>query len=53
VRIQKTLIQRWEELPTSQAIAAGVDAFEQAWRGEEPSSALRRFLAERLAAKAR
>ena len=53
VRNQKTLMQRWEELPMSAAIAAGVDAFEQAWTGEEPSRALRRYLAERLAAKTR
>ena len=53
VRNQKTLMQRWEDLPMSAAIAAGVDAFEQAWTGEEPSRALRRYLAERLAAKAR
>ena len=53
VWIQKTLMQRWEELPMSAAIAAGVDAFEQAWKGDEPSSALRRYLAERLAAKTR
>ena len=53
VRNQKTLMQRWEELPMSAAIAAGVDAFEQAWTGQEPSRALRRYLAERLAAKTR
>ena len=53
VQNQKTLMQRWEELPMSAAIAAGVDAFEQAWTGQEPSRALRRYLAERLAAKTR
>src|SRR5471032_2492524 len=36
VRIQKTLIQRWEEPPTTEAIAAGVDAFEDAWTTQEP-----------------
>jgi enoyl-CoA hydratase len=51
VRIQKALIQRWEELAVSGAIAAGVDAFEQAWTGPEPAASLGRFLAERGAAK--
>jgi enoyl-CoA hydratase/carnithine racemase len=53
IRIQKALIRRWEDLPTTGAIAAGVDAFEQAWTGEEPRQAMARFLAERAAAKAR
>ncbi|MBS0359918.1 MAG: enoyl-CoA hydratase/isomerase family protein [Proteobacteria bacterium] len=49
VRIQKALIRRWEDLATTQAIAAGVDAFEAAWRGEEPRQAMARYLAERKA----
>jgi enoyl-CoA hydratase len=53
VRIQKALIRAWEDLPVTQAIAAGVDAFEDAWTGDEPARALARFLAERAAAKAR
>ena len=52
VRIQKALIQTWEDLPISEAILAGVEAFEDAWTTEEPSLALSRFLAERRAAKA-
>lgn len=52
VRIQKALIQRWEDLPTTQAIAAGVDAFEDAWTTDEPAAALARFLRVRQAAKA-
>ncbi|HEX4711211.1 enoyl-CoA hydratase [Phenylobacterium sp.] len=52
VRIQKALIQRWEELPVSQAIAAGVDAFEDAWTTDEPAQSMARFLAARAAAKA-
>ncbi len=51
VRIQKKLIQAWEELPASQAIAAGVDAFEDAWTTDEPTKAMTRFLAERRATK--
>ena len=51
VRIQKALIQAWEELPVTKAIAAGVDAFEAAWTTDEPANALARFLAKRVAAK--
>jgi enoyl-CoA hydratase len=51
VQIQKALIRAWEDLPVSQAIAAGVDAFEDAWTGDEPKTALTRFLAARAAAK--
>ena len=46
-------MQRWEELPMTQAIAAGVDAFEDAWTTDEPSQSMARFLGERKAAKAR
>jgi enoyl-CoA hydratase len=53
VRIQKTLIQAWEELPVTKAIVAGVDAFEAAWTTDEPANALARFLADRAAAKTR
>ncbi len=53
VRLQKALIQVWEELPVSGAIAAGVDAFEDCWTTDEPRNATARFLAERAAAKAR
>jgi enoyl-CoA hydratase/carnithine racemase len=53
VQIQKALIRAWEELPMSQAIAAGVDAFEDAWTTDEPATALARFQAARAAAKAR
>jgi enoyl-CoA hydratase/carnithine racemase len=52
VQIQKALMQRWEELPMSQAIAAGIDAFEDAWTTDEPSVSMARFLAARKAAKA-
>jgi hypothetical protein len=45
VQIQKALIRAWEDLPTSQAIAAGVEAFEDAWTTDEPANALARFLA--------
>ena len=51
--LQKALMRRWEELPMSQAIAAGIDAFEDAWTTDEPSKSMARFQAERAAAKAR
>jgi enoyl-CoA hydratase len=53
VRLQKALIQRWEELPMSRAIAAGVDAFERAWTTDEPKASMARYLAERARAKGR
>ena len=52
VQIQKLLMKRWEDLPMSQAIAAGIDAFEDAWATDEPSVSMARFLAQRKAAKA-
>jgi enoyl-CoA hydratase len=52
VQLQKALVRQWEELPLSLAIAAGVEAFEDAWTTEEPATAMSRFLAERAAAKA-
>jgi enoyl-CoA hydratase/carnithine racemase len=51
VQLQKALIQRWEELPMSRSIAAGVDAFEQAWTTDEPKASMARYLAERTRAK--
>ena len=52
VRLQKALIRRWEDLSTTDAIAAGVEAFADAWTTEEPARAMARYLAERAAAKA-
>jgi enoyl-CoA hydratase/carnithine racemase len=51
VRLQKALMQRWEELPMPQAIAAGIEAFEAAFSSEAPSRAMAAFLARRKAAK--
>jgi enoyl-CoA hydratase/carnithine racemase len=49
VRLQKALMQRWEELPMSAAIAAGVDAFEDTFRTDAPTRAMAEFLAARKA----
>jgi enoyl-CoA hydratase len=51
VQIQKALIRSWEDLPVSKAIAAGVEAFEDAWTTDEPAKALTRFMTTRQAAK--
>ncbi len=53
VQLQKALIRQWEELPMSRAIAAGVDAFEQAWTTDEPRASMARYLAERARTKSR
>ncbi|MGB7180409.1 MAG: enoyl-CoA hydratase [Burkholderiaceae bacterium] len=36
VRDQKTLMRRWERLGVDEAVQAGIDAFEQSWRTDEP-----------------
>lgn len=52
LRAQKALIRRWEDLPLSQAVAAGVDAFGAAWRSDEPARMLGGFAARRKQASA-
>src|SRR5882672_4564352 len=37
MRLQKRLILDWEELPTSAAIARGIDCFAEAFKTDEPS----------------
>jgi enoyl-CoA hydratase len=46
MRIQKALIRDWEELPTSAAVARGIDAFAEAYTTDEP----RRMAEAQLAA---
>ncbi len=46
IRLQKALIRDWEELPTSAAIARGIDAFAEAYATDEP----RRMAEAQLAA---
>ena len=53
IRIQKQLIRRWEDLPLREAIAAGIDAFAQAYSTDEPAAMMARFRAEHRARKAR
>jgi enoyl-CoA hydratase/carnithine racemase len=47
VRLQKALIRRWEELPLSEAVRAGIDAFCSAWETDEPNRMMKGFLARR------
>ena len=47
LRAQKALIRRWEDLPQTAAIAAGVDAFGASWRTDEPRRMLGGFLEKR------
>ncbi len=49
--LQKALIRRWEELPMGQAIAAGIDAFADAWTTDEPIKAMAAYQAARQARK--
>jgi hypothetical protein len=44
VRLQKQLVRRWEDLPVGAAIAAGIDAFADAYATDEPARLMRRFL---------
>ncbi len=47
IRSQKVLCRGWEELPLSQAIQAGVDAFRDAYLEDEPQVYMQRFLRRR------
>jgi enoyl-CoA hydratase len=53
VKLQKRLIRRWEELPTPDAVAAGIDIFAAAWSTDEPKAMMTEFLAHRAAMKKR
>lgn len=44
IRAQKALCRRWEELPLDAAIAAGVDAFADAYGSGEPREYMQRFI---------
>lgn len=47
LRLQKTLIRDWENLPMEQAIAAGVEAFAAAFKTDEPTRMIAAFLGHR------
>ena len=44
LRLQKALIREWENRPLDEAIAAGIDAFAEAYEGDEPRRMMRAFL---------
>jgi enoyl-CoA hydratase len=44
IRLQKALIRRWEDLPLSEAVRAGIDAFATAWETDEPNHLMKHFL---------
>jgi enoyl-CoA hydratase/carnithine racemase len=44
VRLQKSLMREWENLPADRAIAAGIDAFSRAYQTEEPRRMMSVFL---------
>lgn len=49
VRLQKALIRSWEALPLSDAIAAGVESFADAFKTAEPIEAMAEFRKARAA----
>ncbi len=51
IRQQKALITAWETLPLGEAIAAGVEAFADAYRTDEPQRMMAEFIAAQAARK--
>ena len=51
IRLQKALIRKWEDLPVTDAVRAGIDAFAAAYETDEPARAMAAFRAERRRAK--
>ncbi len=44
IRAQKLLCHQWEQLPLDEAVQVGIDAFANAFHGDEPREYMRRFL---------
>jgi enoyl-CoA hydratase/carnithine racemase len=53
VRGQKALMARWEALPLAQAVEAGIEAFGDAYRTDEPRRMMAEFLKAQAARKGR
>lgn len=53
IRLQKSLIREWQELPTKAAIARGIDAFVSAFDTEEPARLAAAALAQMRARRPR
>ena len=47
IRLQKALIRQWQDLPLRDAIAAGIDVFAAAYRGDEPRMTMASWLRAR------
>lgn len=47
IRLQKALINRWQELSLSEAIEAGIESFANAYESDEPRRAMAAFLERR------
>ncbi len=52
LRIQKRLIQDWEQLAPEQAVQRGIDAFVESWESPEPAAMMGAFQAARRRRKA-
>lgn len=53
IRLQKALIQDWEDLTTDVAVQNGIDCFASAWETDEPRRMMQAFLDTQKARKAR
>ncbi|HEY3910614.1 MAG TPA: enoyl-CoA hydratase [Stellaceae bacterium] len=53
IRLQKSLIREWQELPTAAAIARGIDAFVSAFDTDEPARMAGAALAQMRARRSR
>jgi enoyl-CoA hydratase len=53
VRLQKRVIRQWKDLPLSEPITAGIDAFAAAYATDEPRTTMGKFLAAQKARKVR
>jgi enoyl-CoA hydratase/carnithine racemase len=51
IRLQKTLIREWEDLPLSQAIERGIARFAESYASDEPKQLMGAFLATAAARK--
>ena len=47
VRAQKKLIRDWENMTLSQAVAAGIESFKQAYATDEPARMMAQFAKRR------
>jgi enoyl-CoA hydratase/carnithine racemase len=53
IRLQKALIQDWEDLTTDVAVQNGIDCFASAWETDEPRRMMQAFLDAQKARKGR